>query len=101
MELTWVAIAASLLMGCGAALVFVFAVKRDYFHNLEDVKFQVFWSDLEEAHRPPAAAPQERGTQRTWPGRRGPLWRPLRASEGNKETENGSTSQGQGQPRGQ
>jgi hypothetical protein len=47
-ELTWVAIAASLLMGLGAALVFIFAVKRDYFRNIEDVKYQVFWSDLEE-----------------------------------------------------
>ncbi len=45
MELTWVAIAASLCMACGALLVFVFAVKRDYFRDLEDVKFQVFWSD--------------------------------------------------------
>jgi hypothetical protein len=49
MELTWVAIAASLLMGLGAALLFVFAVKREYFRNIEDAKYQVFWSDLEEA----------------------------------------------------
>ena len=48
MELTWIAIAASLLMGLGAACVFVFAVKRDYFRDLEDAKYQVFWSDLEE-----------------------------------------------------
>lgn len=48
MDLTWVALAASLMMGLGAACVFVFAVKRDYFHNLEDAKYQVFWSDLEE-----------------------------------------------------
>ena len=48
MELTWIALAASLMMGLGAACIFVFAVKRDYFHNMEDAKYQVFWSDLEE-----------------------------------------------------
>jgi hypothetical protein len=47
-ELTWVAIAASLAMGLGAAFLFVFAVKRDWFRNLEDAKYQVFWSDIEE-----------------------------------------------------
>jgi len=31
MELTWIAIAASLLMGLGAACLFIFAVKKDYF----------------------------------------------------------------------
>ncbi len=45
---TGVAIAASLCMGLGAALLFVFAVKRDYFRDIEDAKYQVFWSDLEE-----------------------------------------------------
>ena len=39
---------ASLLMGLGAACMFVFAVKRNYFRDLEDTKYQVFWSDLEE-----------------------------------------------------
>ena len=48
MELTWVAIAASITMALSAACVFVFAVKKNYFHNLEDAKYQVFWSDLEE-----------------------------------------------------
>lgn len=48
MELTWIALAASLMMGLGAACLFVFAVKKDYFRNLEDTKYQVFWSDLEE-----------------------------------------------------
>jgi hypothetical protein len=47
-ELTWVALAASLLMGLGGACLFIFAVKRDYFHNIEEAKYQVFWSDLEE-----------------------------------------------------
>jgi len=48
MELTWIAIIASLLMGIGALLIFIFAVKQDYFHDLEDAKYQVFWSDLED-----------------------------------------------------
>jgi len=48
MELTWVSLAAALMMGLGGVCLFVFAVKRDYFRNLEDVKYQVFWSDLEE-----------------------------------------------------
>ena len=48
MDVTWVAIAASLLMGAGAAFIFVYAVKKDYFRDIEDIKFQVFWSDLEE-----------------------------------------------------
>jgi len=47
-DLTLIALAASLMMGLGAACIFVFAVKRDYFRNLEDAKYQVFWSDLEE-----------------------------------------------------
>ena len=46
MELTWVALAASLMMGLGAAVVFIFAVKRDYFRNVEDAKYQVFWSGM-------------------------------------------------------
>ena len=52
MELTWIAIAASLCMGIGAVLVFVFAVKKNYFRNLEDAKYRSFgqmwrsWSTL-------------------------------------------------------
>jgi hypothetical protein len=52
MEHTWIAIIASLLMGIGALLIFIFAVKQDYFRNLEDAKYQVFgqilrnWSNL-------------------------------------------------------
>jgi hypothetical protein len=53
MELTWIAIIASLCMGIGAVLVFVFAVKKNYFRNLEDAKYQVFWSDVEEFVDPP------------------------------------------------
>jgi nitrogen fixation-related uncharacterized protein len=48
MEATWVAIAASLLMATGGVCLFIFAVKRDYFRDLEDAKYHVFWSDLEE-----------------------------------------------------
>ena len=48
MELTWVAIAASLLMGFGAVCLFMLAVKRDYFRDIEEAKYQVFWSDVEE-----------------------------------------------------
>jgi hypothetical protein len=51
MELTWLAILASVFMGLGAVCVFVFAVKRDYFHNIEDAKYQVFWSDLDEEEK--------------------------------------------------
>ena len=48
MELTWIAILASLSMALAAICIFIFAVKKDYFHNIEDTKYQVFWSDLEE-----------------------------------------------------
>jgi hypothetical protein len=48
MELTWIAAVASLLMALAAACVFIFAVKKDYFRNIEDAKYQVFWSDLED-----------------------------------------------------
>jgi nitrogen fixation-related uncharacterized protein len=48
MEVTWIAILASLCMGLGAALVFVYAVKKNYFRDLENTKYQVFWSDLED-----------------------------------------------------
>ncbi len=47
MELTWIAIAASLLMGGGALLLFVWAVRDHQFQSFEDVKYQVFWSDQE------------------------------------------------------
>lgn len=45
MELTWIAMAASLLMGGGALLIFIWAVRQHQFHGIEDVKYQVFWSD--------------------------------------------------------
>ena len=52
MELTWIAILASLSMALAAVCIFIFAVKKDYFHNIEDTKYQVFWSDLEELEFP-------------------------------------------------
>jgi hypothetical protein len=52
MELTWIAILASLSMALAAVCIFIFAVKKDYFHNIEDTKYQVFWSDLEELDSP-------------------------------------------------
>jgi hypothetical protein len=52
MEVTWVAVLASLLMALAAVCVFIFAVKKDYFRNIEDAKYQVFWSDLEEEPAP-------------------------------------------------
>ncbi|MBK7601052.1 MAG: hypothetical protein IPJ07_22035 [Acidobacteria bacterium] len=48
MYLTWISIIASLLMGAAGLLIFIFAVKKDYFRNIEDAKYQVFWSELEE-----------------------------------------------------
>ncbi len=41
MDFTWIAILASLAMGFGTALIFVFAVKGNYFQNLEDAEYQV------------------------------------------------------------
>jgi hypothetical protein len=48
LELTWIALAASLLMALGGACIFVYAVKKDYFRDMEEARFHVFWSDLEE-----------------------------------------------------
>ncbi|MFN0168066.1 MAG: cbb3-type cytochrome oxidase assembly protein CcoS, partial [Bryobacteraceae bacterium] len=47
-EAVWVALVASLMMGLAGACLFVFAVKKGYFRDLEDTKYQVFWSDVEE-----------------------------------------------------
>ncbi len=38
MELTWIAIIASLLMGIGTLLIVIFAVKQDCFRDLEQAK---------------------------------------------------------------
>ena len=72
MDLTWIALAASLMMGLGAVCVFIFAVKRNYFHDLEDTKFQVFWSDLEEpVNHPKEQREKTRGLQNHRSERRG------------------------------
>jgi len=61
LDLTWIALAASLLMALGGACLFVFAVKRDYFREIEEARFHVFWSDLEELiDNPDGATPNER-----------------------------------------
>jgi hypothetical protein len=61
MELTWIAILASLCMALAAVCIFIFAVKKDYFHNIEDTKYQVFWSDLEELVDSPKEKPNASG----------------------------------------
>jgi hypothetical protein len=47
-DTTWVAIAAAIIMGLSGVCLFIFAVKRDYFRDFEDAKYQVFWSDIDE-----------------------------------------------------
>jgi hypothetical protein len=44
-------------MALAAVCIFIFAVKKDYFHNIEDTKYQVFWSDLEELVDSPKEKP--------------------------------------------
>ncbi len=61
MELTWIAIIASLLMGSAGLLVFVWAVHNDHFRNFEDVKHQVFWSDVQEPVDTPHKEQQNAG----------------------------------------
>ena len=46
-------------MALSAACIFIFAVKRDYFRDLEDTKYQVFWSDLESLVDPPKPAQEQ------------------------------------------
>ena len=48
MELTGLAICASLIMAAATACAFIWAVKKDYFRDIEETKYQVFWSDLED-----------------------------------------------------
>ena len=51
MELTWITVCASLLMAAATVCAFIFAVHKDYFRDIEDTKYQVFWSDLDEAEK--------------------------------------------------
>ena len=43
-------------MGGGALLIFIWAARSHQFRRFEDVKYQVFWSDLQE---PPKASVKE------------------------------------------
>ena len=52
MELTWVAILASLARALATACVFIYAEKNDHFKNIEDTKYQIFRSDLDEHSAP-------------------------------------------------
>jgi nitrogen fixation-related uncharacterized protein len=58
MELTWLTILASVVMGFAAVLIFVFAVKNDYFQNIEDAKYQVFWGDLDQEEKNGGGSPR-------------------------------------------
>jgi len=58
MELTWIAIVASLLMGGGGLLIFIWSVRSQQFKSFEDVKYQVFWSDPQEPAKMPAKEQQ-------------------------------------------
>jgi nitrogen fixation-related uncharacterized protein len=58
MELTWLTILASVVMGFAAVCIFVFAVHNDYFDNIEDAKYQVFWSDLEQEEQDGGGSPR-------------------------------------------
>lgn len=62
MELTWIAIAASLLMGSGALLIFIWAVRDHQFQSFEDVKYQVFWSDQDMVIEKTAKQEQKNGS---------------------------------------
>ena len=61
-ELTWIAILASIAMGLAGASLFVYAVKKDYFRDIEDAKYQVFWSDLEDLVDAPTAQDNANGS---------------------------------------
>lgn len=47
MALNLLAILACLLIELAVVCIFIFMVKRDYFRNIEDAQYQVFWSDVE------------------------------------------------------
>ena len=64
MELTWIAIAASLLMGSGALLIFIWSVRSHQFKSFEDVKYQVFWSDADEAAGTNSLKEQQHGSSK-------------------------------------
>jgi hypothetical protein len=47
-DITWIAIAAAIIMGLSGVCLFIFAVKQDHFRDFEDAKYQVFWNDPDE-----------------------------------------------------
>ena len=47
MIMSLLAILASLLTGLVSVIIFIFVFKQDYFRNIEDAQYQVFWSDVE------------------------------------------------------
>ncbi len=50
-------------MAAATACAFILAVKKDYFRDIEDTKYQVFWSDLEDPAVPPKESCQCRRRQ--------------------------------------
>ena len=65
MDLTGLAVCASLLMAAATAFAFIWAVKKDYFRDIEDTKYQVFWSDLEELVESPQEKTDGSGKQKS------------------------------------
>jgi nitrogen fixation-related uncharacterized protein len=61
-DTTWIAIAAAIIMGLSGVCLFIFAVKKDYFRDFEDAKYQVFWNDIEELMDVPAI-PRKKGKE--------------------------------------
>lgn len=62
LNVVWISILSSLALGLAGVCIFIFAIKKDYFRNIEDAKYQVFWSDLEEPvdHSPERKKDEER-----------------------------------------
>ena len=48
MELTGIAVLDRTGTAAGAVCVFIYAVKKDHFRDIEEAKYQVFWSDWDE-----------------------------------------------------
>jgi hypothetical protein len=63
-DTTWVTIAAAILMGLSGVCLFIYAVKKEYFRDFEDAKFQVFWNDIDELIESsvPRARTEQKGT---------------------------------------
>ena len=48
----WLLIIGSLALGAAAACIFALAARKNLFDNLEDTKYQIFWSDPVEPSAP-------------------------------------------------